>query len=113
ARARGPLEAEHHPIAPVAVAKDRDAAQWELPTFPRLIGYKIDLEDDRDFKSRSSARRGVRMLPDQPPAVTILPESIRNPDPTAEDGRGRPDAYIFSMPLSLRDKKDRRPGDAD
>jgi len=57
ARARGPLE-------PSTTRSRR--SRWRRTAtrpvgaadVPRLIGYKIDLEDDRDFKSRASARRG-------------------------------------------------------
>jgi len=75
-------------------------AEWVFATTPRTVGYRIELTDTRGFTSPAPARRGVRMLPDEPPAVEFRRESNRNPDPTAFDGKGDPRAYEWDMPVS-------------
>ena len=82
------------------LAPDGKAAGWSLRTTPRLIGYKIELIDGRGFVSSAPARRGVRMLPDEPPFVEFKKETTRNPDATAYDGKGSPRVYEWdNMPL--------------
>lgn len=76
--------------APRAVAPDRRSAAWLFPTADKLIGYRLELTDDRGFVNAVPIRRTVRMAEDRPPAVTFMPESTRHPDPADYDGR--PDA---------------------
>src|SRR5207249_1592574 len=83
-----------------AIAEDGTAAGWRLPTSPKLIAYRIELEDARGFTSPAPARRGVRMLPDAPPVVELLPEFVRDPDPNGPDARGSWEDYRFDMPLA-------------
>lgn len=100
-RGAGNAEVDGKPVPAAAIEADRLSAGWTFNATPRLIGYRIDLTDDRGFTSPSPARRGVRMMPDQPPFVEFLKESTRNPDPTARDGKGNPRDYEWdSMPLS-------------
>jgi hypothetical protein len=112
-RGTGNTEADRPPVSAVELNFDRQQAVWVFPTSPRLIAYRIELEDDRGFRSTAQARRGVRMLPDQPPAVEIKPESFRDPDPATYSGKVRPEDFIFDLPLSLKRPEDRQPGDRD
>ncbi len=102
-RGDGNKEVDGPPLAPNEVAADGQMAGWTFPTSEKLIGYRIELTDARGFTSPAPARRGVRMLPDEPPAVEFKKESTRNPDPTAFDGKGDPRVYEWdSMPVSFR-----------
>lgn len=102
-RGDGNKEVDGPPLAPSELAADGLAAGWTFPTTPRLIGYRIELTDTRGFTSPAPARRGVRMLPDEPPAVEFKRESTRNPDPTAFDGKGDPRIYEWDgMPVAFR-----------
>jgi hypothetical protein len=78
----GVRERDLAPLRPVAIADDRLAAEWRFPTTPRMIGYRIELVDDRKFVNAVPIRRNVRMLEDRPPVVTFMPESTRHPDPS-------------------------------
>ena len=78
---------------------DRKSAAWGFATTPRTIGYRIELEDDRGFTNPVVIRRNIRMWEDRPPIVVFKPESTRNPDPTARDGKGNPRDYEWDMPI--------------
>lgn len=99
---RGPgvkeVDGERHPAE--EIDGDGRRAEWVVPTNPKLIGYRIELEDARGFVSPAPARRGVRMLPDAPPVVEFRPEYVRDPDPTGPDAKGAWEDYRFDMPLS-------------
>lgn len=102
-RGSGNKEVDGTPLAPDELAPDGLLAEWTFPTSEKLIGYRIDLTDTRGFTSPAPARRGVRMLPDEPPAVAFHKESTRNPDPNAFDGKGDPRLYEWdSMPVAFR-----------
>jgi hypothetical protein len=100
-RGEGIRERELPSLAPRAVADDRTAAEWRFPTTPRMIGYRIELVDDRGFVNAVPIRRNIRMLDDRPPVVTFMPESDRNPDPTDYFGRGDPRSYEWGDKLPL------------
>jgi hypothetical protein len=91
------------PVAPLpeGPGHDRKSAAFGFDTTPKMIGYKIELEDDRGFTNPLPIRRNVRMYDDRPPAVTFKPESNRNPDPAAEDGQGNPRDYEWDAPVTL------------
>jgi len=65
-----------------------------------MIGYRIELVDDRKFNNPVPIRRNIRMWDDHPPYVEFKKESTRNPDP--DDPKGQPPAndYIWDMALS-------------
>ena len=79
---------------------DRKSATWIFPTTPKLIGYRIELVDDLEFINTSQIRRNIRMWDDRPPVVEFNKESVRNPDPTDEEGKGPPSDYVWDMALS-------------
>jgi hypothetical protein len=64
-----------------------------------MIGYRIELEDDRGFKNPVPIRRNIRMWEDRPPAVEFRAESTRDPDPTSRGGMGNPKDYEWDMPV--------------
>ncbi|MCI0705523.1 MAG: hypothetical protein L0241_31065, partial [Planctomycetia bacterium] len=74
------------PDEPDESQKDRKSATWQFPTTPRMIGYRIELVDDRGFKNPAPIRRGIRMLEDRPPVVAFMPESTRHPNPNDFEG---------------------------
>ncbi len=90
------------PQPPDELAPDGLSAGWTFATSPRMIGYRIELTDARGFTSPAPLRRGVRMLPDEPPKVMIYRESTRNPDATAFDGKGNPSLYEWDLSLAYR-----------
>ena len=77
---------------PRDAAPDRLSAVWLFPTHEKMIGYRLELTDDRGFVNSVPIRRTVRMLDDRPPVVTFMPESTRHPDP--EDYDGKPEAKV-------------------
>jgi hypothetical protein len=101
-RGDGVRERDLPALAPVAVAEDRTAAEWRFPTTPRMIGYRIELTDERGFHNAVPIRRNIRMAEDRPPEVTLLPESDRHPDPNDFYGQGDPKVYEWGdkMPLT-------------
>lgn len=102
-RGSGNKETDGAPLAPDELFPDGQTAGWTFPVQDKLIGYRIELVDARGFVSPAPARRGVRMLPDEPPAVVFHKESTRNPDPTQFDGKGDPRLYEWdSMPVAFR-----------
>ena len=99
-RGDGNKEVDGKPLNPRLLDADGKMAGWQFPTTPRTIGYKIELTDARGFVSTAPARRGVRMLPDEPPFVEFKKETTRNPDASAYDGKGSPRLYEWdNMPL--------------
>jgi len=101
-RGDGNKEADRTRIPADFLAEDGLSAEWEFPTSAKSIGYRIELEDHRGFKSPSPARRGIRMLPDEPPAVQFMKESNRNPDANEFDGKGDPRIYEWDFPVAFR-----------
>ena len=93
-------EVDGKPLAPEELAANGEEAEWVFPATQRIIGYRIELTDARGFTSPAPARRGVRMLPDEPAFVEFKKESNRNPDPTAFDGKGDPRIYEWDIPVS-------------
>ncbi|MDB5309638.1 MAG: hypothetical protein JWO38_3840 [Gemmataceae bacterium] len=100
-RGDGNKEVDGKRLDPEELAADGKSAEWTFRTTPKTIGYRIELTDPRGFTSPAPARRGVRMLPDEPPAVEFRKESNRNPDPTAFDGKGDPRIYEWDFPVAL------------
>lgn len=78
--------------APRDIGPDRTSAVWLFPTHEKLVGYRLELTDDRGFTNAVPIRRNVRMLDDRPPVVTFMPESTRHPDPSDYDGK--PEAKV-------------------
>jgi hypothetical protein len=101
-RGEGIRERDLAALTPRVTSDDRTAAEWRFPTTPRLIGYRLELVDDRGFVNAVPIRRNVRMAEDRPPAVTFMPESTRHPDPSEYDGKGDPRFYEWGdkMPLA-------------
>lgn len=98
-RGEGNREIDGKRFNPEDLAADGLSAEWVFPTSPKSIGYRIELTDHRGFTSQAPARRGIRMLPDEPPAVEFRRESTRNPDPAAFDGTGDPRVYEWDFPV--------------
>lgn len=102
-RGSGNKEVDGPPRAPDELFPDGQTAGWTFPVQDKLIGYRIELTDGRGFVSPAPARRGVRMLPDEPPAVVFHKETTRHPDPTEFLGQGDPRLYEWdSMPIAFR-----------
>lgn len=101
-RGDGVRERDLPALLPLATSEDRTAAEWRFPTTPKMIGYRIELTDDRGFRNAVPVRRNIRMAEDRPPVVTFMPESDRHPDPNDFYGRGDPKVYEWGdrMPLT-------------
>ncbi len=95
----GLRERELPPILPFKVANDRLSASFGFDTKPRMIGYRLELEDDRGFTNPVQIRRNIRMWEDRPPVVDFKPESTRNPNPWDFYGQGNPKDYEWDMAL--------------
>lgn len=93
-------EHELPPVAPFEVSSDRMTASFGFDTTPKLIGYRLELEDDRGFTNPLPIRRNIRMYDDRPPVVMFKPESNRDPDPKSENGQGNPRDYEWDAPLT-------------
>ena len=115
-RGEGVRERDLPPLAPYFVAEDRTQAEWGFPTTPRMIGYRIELEDDRGFTNPVPIRRNVRMFEDRPPVVVFRPESNRNPDPKGPNGAAAEDddkpkvdiVYCYPAPADSADNAQER-----
>jgi hypothetical protein len=102
----GLRERELSPIQPFEVGKDRLSAAFGFATTKAMIGYRIELEDERGFRNPTQIRRNVRMWDDRPPAVEFKPESTRDPnmyDPFSGGGNPKeynPKEFEWEMPLT-------------
>ncbi len=101
-RGEGNKEVDRVRIPADDLAADGLSAEWSFPTLAKSIGYRIELVDRRGFTSAAPARRGIRMLPDEPPAVEFRKESNRHPDATEFDGKGDPRIYEWDFPVAYR-----------
>ncbi|MCE9563633.1 MAG: hypothetical protein K8U57_16455 [Planctomycetes bacterium] len=88
------------PASQVLLAADKKSATFGFVATPRMIAYRIELKDSYGFSNPSPIRRTIRMWDDRPPSVEFKPESLRNPNPKAYDGRGNVKDYEFDMALS-------------
>lgn len=100
-RGEGNREVEGKRLAPIDLAEDGLSAEWVFPAAPKSIGYRIELIDTRGFKNPAPFRRGIRMLPDEPPNVEFKKETTRNPDPNSYYGKGDPTLYQWDFPVAL------------
>ncbi len=62
---------------------------------PRATGYRVFATDSYGFGLAAPPRRGLTVAPDTPPAVTLLPETLKDPK---EDGPAE-DFDVTGMPL--------------
>jgi hypothetical protein len=101
-RWRGSYESALNLLEPLPeeAGHDRQSASWGFPTTSRMIGYRIELEDDLGFHNPVPIRRNIRMWLDREPIVTFKPESTRSPNPEDFDGGGNPRDLEGEMPLS-------------
>ncbi len=99
-RGDGLSEQELLPVQPFETAADRTAASFGFPTTTSMIGYRIELEDDRGFVNPLPIRRNIRMHDDRPPNVEFKAESNRDPDPASPYGQGNPRDYEWDAPVA-------------
>ncbi|HVL14122.1 MAG TPA: hypothetical protein VM529_16245, partial [Gemmata sp.] len=103
---RGAGEVELPPIQPREMDAERRVALFLFDTNPWLIGYRLQLQDDRGFRNPTQIRRTIRMWDDRPPAVEFKPETTRDPkmyDPFAGGGNPKeynPKEFEWEMPLT-------------
>ena len=101
-RGEGNREVDGKRIKADDLAKDGLSAEWVFPTSSKSIGYRIELTDHRGFTTPAPFRRGIRMLPDEPPAVEFRKESNRNPNVNEFDGKGDPRIYEWDFPVAYQ-----------
>jgi hypothetical protein len=95
------VDGKRIPVPADDLKADGLSGEWVFPTTAKSIGYRIELTDHLGFTSPAPARRGIRMMPDEPPAVEFRKESNRHPDPTDFDGQGDPRIYEWDFPVSF------------
>jgi len=101
-RGEGNREVEGKKRKPIDVAEDGQSAEWVFPTNSKTVGYRIELTDHRGFKIPAPFRRGIRMLPDEPPTVEFKKETtLRNPDPNSYYGKGDLSLYQWDYPVAF------------
>jgi hypothetical protein len=61
---------------PMAVAADGVSAAVEFDLPPGVSGYRIEVADEHGFANLVAPRRGITLLPDRPPAVTLTKEVL-------------------------------------
>jgi len=97
----GAKERDLYKLAPIETGDGTpdafQSATWLFNASPRLIGYKIELEDGRGFTNPVSIRRNIRMWEDRPPVVEFKVESTRHPDPEDFYGKDNPKIYEWDM----------------
>jgi hypothetical protein len=70
-------------------------AVFDLP--PRPSGYRVEVADENDFANSHPPRRGINLSPDEPPRVSLLPETLKGP----QDDGPLDDYEVNGMPLGL------------
>ncbi len=106
--ARPPVEAADSPQGKAApdvavrridlvLGKDGLAAQAEFDLRPGEIGYRVLVEDRNGFANSAPPKRGIAIVPDEPPRVVLLPERFALP---GEAGLSE-DAEVEGMPIPL------------
>jgi hypothetical protein len=88
-------------LRPEEGEEDRKSARFLFNTTPKMIGYRLELVDDRGFTNPTPIRRNIRMWEDRPPIVEFKPESTRHPDPANYYGQGNPKLYEWDMALPM------------
>jgi hypothetical protein len=74
-----------------------DEAEATFPLPPRPTAYRIEVTDANGFANSYPPRRGIAIVPDDPPRVTLLTEVLKDPtDPGPLD-----DYDVTGMPLVL------------
>jgi hypothetical protein len=81
----------------LAIGKDGRSAQAEFDLRPGEIGYRILVEDRNGFANSAPPKRGVAIVPDEPPRVVLLPERFGLPGEAALAD----DAEVEGMPIPL------------
>src|SRR5205807_365785 len=79
------------------IAKDGQGAEGVFDLRPGERGYRVLVEDRYGFKNADPARRGIRIVPAEPPLVTLLPERFASPD---DEGPAE-DAEVDGVPVPL------------
>lgn len=84
----------------MAIAPDGFSAENTFDLKPNMHLYRIEVEDANGFKNLTPPTRGLLIQPDEPPKVTLLQESFKDPDSNAPDGKGPIDDYeVNGMPI--------------
>ncbi|MGL4424619.1 MAG: hypothetical protein ACRCZF_28455, partial [Gemmataceae bacterium] len=71
------LEVPLEVVAMTEAAPASYTAYWNLPT--KATGYRIEVEDANGFRNSHPPRRGISILPDDPPRVSLLAEVLKDP----------------------------------
>jgi hypothetical protein len=82
---------------PLAIGADGMSAQGAFDLRPGETAYRVLLEDRNGFGNASPPKRGIAILPDEPPRVVLLPERFGLP---GEAGLTE-DAEVEGMPIPL------------
>jgi hypothetical protein len=86
--------AARHPL-PLDAARTAGTVGFLPPA--RCTAYRVEATDDLGFGLAAPPRRGLSVAADTPPAVTLLPEVLRDP----KEGGPAEDFDVGGMPLRL------------
>jgi hypothetical protein len=64
---------------------EESQAEGIIEFAPDVIGYRIEVRDRNRFANATPPRRGIQILPDDPPVVRLLPERYGESGSTASD----------------------------
>ena len=82
---------------PMTLSDDGQTASVLFPVPSQPSGYRVELFDEHGFSNWNPPRRGITLLPDEPPHVELLEEVLKDP---REEGPLE-DFEVNRMPLSL------------
>ena len=82
---------------PMSLSEDRQLASVIFPVPSEPSGYRVELYDEYGFSNWNPPRRGITLLPDEPPQVELLEEVLKDP---REEGPLE-DFEVNRMPLAL------------
>jgi hypothetical protein len=77
-------------------------SEVDFPVFalrPGTSGYRLIVEDEYGFKNIPAPRRGIRIVPEEPPQVALLPEQFPPDNPLADLGGTVEDYYADGAPV--------------
>jgi hypothetical protein len=85
---------------PQTFKAERDEIAWTFDLRPAETAYRVRVVDRYDFANASAPPRGISIVPERPPQVTLLRERFL-PDKAFRTAGGDEDYEVDGMPLAL------------
>jgi hypothetical protein len=76
-------------------------AVFEFDVLPEYTAYQVVVIDRHGFDNVPPPRRGIRLVPEEPPQVTLLPEQFNPSGPFRDLGGPAEDFQMEGMPVPL------------